>query len=65
MTEIEEKIISLETYIAHVEQYVEELNKVVIHQADSIKSLTKEVNNLKERFYQIGHTPDFENPPHY
>ena len=65
MEKIEEKIISLESYIVHVEQYIKELNKVVLQQADSIKSLTKEINYLKEHFHQIGEVPGFEKPPHY
>jgi uncharacterized coiled-coil protein SlyX len=65
MKTIEEKIISLEAYILHVEQYVEELNKVVIQQADSIKLLTKEISILKERIQSTGETPGFEKPPHY
>lgn len=65
MVNLEEKIISLETYIAHVELFTEELNKVVIQHAETIKSLCKEINHLKERLQNQGETPGFEKPPHY
>ena len=65
MKSVEDKIISLETYIAHVEQFTDELNKVVIQQGETIKSLIKEVNQLKERLQNQGETPGFEKPPHY
>lgn len=65
MKDIEEKIIALETYIAHVERYMEDINKVVIQQAEAINSLTKEINLLKDRLQNQGETPGFEKPPHY
>jgi uncharacterized coiled-coil protein SlyX len=65
MSSLEEKLISLETYIAHIEQFTEELNKVVVQHSETIKALTKEVNQLKERIQNQGETPGFEKPPHY
>lgn len=65
MEAINDKIIALESYIAYVENFTEELNKVVIQQGEAIKTLTKEINHLKEKLENQGETPGFEKPPHY
>lgn len=65
MKTIEDKIIKLEIYIANVERDLDELNKVVIQQSEVIRNLTKEIENMKERFKDLGETPGFEKPPHY
>lgn len=65
MEAINDKIIALESYIACVENFTEELNKVVIQQGEAIKTLTKEISQLKEKLDNQGETPGFEKPPHY
>jgi len=64
--DFEEKIISLETKIAYLEDFVSDLNKVVIEQEKMIRTLSlvaeaikKEIEEKKEKL------PEGEKPPHY
>ncbi len=65
MNTTEERILALEAHIAHLEQYVDELNKVVIQQSDAIKFLKKEMASIKNDMKGLGESPEFKKPPHY
>jgi len=64
--ELEEKMISLETKIAYLENFVADLNQVIIDQEKCIRQLMleteiikKEIDEKKEKL------PEMEKPPHY
>jgi len=64
--DLEEKLIALETKIAYFENYINELNEVVITQGKSIKKLELEADDLRKQI-QSGkdNLPENEKPPHY
>jgi len=63
-----EDVIDLQVKIAHLENFVEELNKVVIEQYTEINQLKKDVSVLKDKL-EKGLSSDTnilnEKPPHY
>jgi len=62
----EERLIELETKIAYLENYINELNKVVIGQDKSIKKLSADYDNLKKQVAAGKEAlPEGEKPPHY
>lgn len=64
--EIDEKVISLETKIAYLENYVSELNQVVIDQDKMIKTITAEIEIMKKQAEEKKEKlPENEKPPHY
>lgn len=62
----EERIIELETKIAFLENYIYELNEVVIAQEKRIKDIESETDNIKKQIASAGEPlPEGERPPHY
>jgi uncharacterized coiled-coil protein SlyX len=66
----EDRIIALETMLAHHTQVVDELNEVVTAQAEAITRLERRIERLRDRLREAGgdagggHTFG-ERPPHY
>lgn len=62
----EERLVELESKIAYLENYINELNKVVIEQDKMIKKLSSEYEDLKKQI-AVGKEalPEGEKPPHY
>ena len=65
--ESEERLIKIETKIAYLEKYVNELNQVVIEQEGAIKKLVTENEAIKKRLKDglAENLPETEIPPHY
>lgn len=62
----EERIISLETKIAYLENYVDELNQVILGQDRVIKKLLLETAAIKKQLEEKKEgLPENEKPPHY
>lgn len=66
----EERLIEIETKIAHQEVQIEDLNQVIIRQQSTIDDLETKLTKLIERFKEVaGSGPDIgsanEKPPHY
>lgn len=60
----EERIIDLEMRYAHIEDFLEKLNQVVIDQQKTIERLEKEILDLK-RGEESDRLLKNERPPHY
>lgn len=64
--ELEEKMVLFETKLAYLENYVSDLNQVVLDQEKLIKKLLAETEMLKKQIYEKKEKlPDMEKPPHY
>lgn len=64
--ETEERIVSLETKIAYLEHYVQELNQVVLDQEKTIRLLLHETEAIKKQLDDKKEKlPENEKPPHY
>jgi SlyX protein len=64
--EHEDRMISLETKISYLENFVAELNKVIIEQEKIIKMLTAETRAIKKQIEEKKEKlPEMEKPPHY
>lgn len=64
--ENEERIIALETKLAYLEHYIQELNQVVLDQDRTIKKLLSETEALKKQIEEKKESlPENEKPPHY
>lgn len=64
--ENEERIISLETKIAYLEHFIQELNQVVLDQDKKIKTLLAETDSIKKQLEdKKENLPEHEKPPHY
>ncbi len=63
----EERLITIETKIAYLEKYVNDLNQVIIEQDDTIKKLYRETEMLKKKLKNGDEEklPENEKPPHY
>jgi SlyX protein len=63
----EERLVTIETKIAYLENYVNELNQVIIDQEEAIKKLNTETEMLKKKIEQGEgeKLPENEKPPHY
>lgn len=63
---MEDQIIHLETKIAYLENFVNELNTVIISQQSQIDQLNKELNKIQDQMTS-GSEGDIINepPPHY
>jgi len=62
----EERLIALESKNAYLENFLNELNEVVIEQGKVIKTLLEETEMLKRELEEgKGALPDKEKPPHY
>ena len=65
----EERLISLETKMAYLENYADQLQEVVVSQAKEIEMLHKEAKLISEKLKEIinsteGDIPN-RKPPHY
>lgn len=61
-----EKLIELESKIAYLENYINEINAVVIEQDKSIRKLSVEYEDLKKQITAGKEAlPEGEKPPHY
>lgn len=64
--EPEHKITELESKIAYLENYVSELNQVVIDQEKMIKRIIAETEMIKKQINEKKENlPEGEKPPHY
>ncbi|HQO40935.1 MAG TPA: SlyX family protein [Spirochaetota bacterium] len=64
--ETEERIVSLETKMAYLEHYVQELNQVVLDQEKTIRLLLHETEAIKKQLDDKKEKlPENEKPPHY
>ena len=64
--EFEKRMIELETKIAYLENYVDELNHVVLDQDKTIKQLLIETDAIKKQIEERKEKlPHNERPPHY
>ncbi len=66
----EDRIIDIETKLAHQEQMLIELNDALTNQQDSIMALERLCASITERLRSMGEgdstsPPDDERPPHY
>ena len=65
----ENRLIDIETKLAHQEQMMDELNRVVTDQQARLSQLEELCRSLSERLRTIGEggaaSPDDERPPHY
>ena len=66
----EERIIAIETKLAHQEQMLIELNDALANQQDSISTLERLCASIAERLRSLddgdsSSPPDDERPPHY
>ena len=65
------KIISLEEKIAHIQHMLEDLNMVVFHQGETIENLNNQIKELKEKTENLksSQSPqeviNDDKPPHY
>ena len=67
----EERLIELETRVAHQERLIEELNDVLTDQQSQLTRLEQTAEALKDRLRALGEggagasDPEAERPPHY
>jgi uncharacterized coiled-coil protein SlyX len=62
----QDRFVELETKIAYLENFINELNRVVIEQDKSIKKISAEYDELKKQFAEGKEAlPEVEKPPHY
>jgi SlyX protein len=64
----EERMVSIESALAHVEQLTESLNETVVEQAKSIRRLTLQMDQLADRMAAEDMKAAKDNitkPPHY
>jgi SlyX protein len=63
----EERLITIETKLAYLENYINELNQVIIEQNETIKKLTLETEQIKKKIEDrdAEKLPENEKPPHY
>ncbi len=69
-TDTDDRLVAIETKLAHQELLVDELNKVLTDQQARLSQLEEHARNLTERLQAIGESavpggPDDERPPHY
>ncbi len=62
----DDRLITLETKIAYLENFINELNEVVIEQERSMKKLSSEYEDLRKQVASgKDPLPENEKPPHY
>ena len=64
----EERLVNIESALAHVEQLMESLNETTVEQAKSIRRLTQQMDQLTDRMAAEDMKTAKENitkPPHY
>ncbi len=65
MSDMQERLIDLESRLMHQEKLYEQLNEVVTEQAALIERLQREINRLKEQILAGPNEDVNEPPPHY
>jgi SlyX protein len=64
----EERLVSIESALAHVDQLTESLNETMVEQAKSIRRLTQQMDQLNDRMAAEDMKAAKDNitkPPHY
>ena len=62
----EDRLITLETKIAYLENYVDELNRAILDQEKTIKRLISENETIRKQIEDKKEAlPENERPPHY
>jgi len=64
----EERLVNIESALAHVDQLTESLNETMVEQAKSIRRLTQQIDQLTERMAAEDMKTAKDNitkPPHY
>ncbi|HOW83366.1 MAG TPA: SlyX family protein [Spirochaetota bacterium] len=62
----EDRIITLETKIAYLENYIDELNRAILDQEKTIKRLILETEAIRKQIEDKKEAlPENERPPHY
>ena len=64
----EERLVSIESALAHVDQLTESLNETMVEQAKSIRRLTQQMDQLADRMAAEDMKAAKDNitkPPHY
>ncbi|MDC0143857.1 SlyX family protein [Verrucomicrobia bacterium] len=64
----EERLVNIESALAHVDQLTESLNETLVEQAKSIRRLTQQMDQLTERMAAEDMKAAKDNitkPPHY
>ncbi len=65
MSDMQERLIDLESRLMHQEKLYEQLNEVVTEQAALIDRLHREISRLKEQILAGPNEDVNEPPPHY
>ena len=65
MSDMQERLIDLESRLMHQEKLYEQLNEVVTEQAALIDRLEREISRLKEQILAGPNEDVNEPPPHY
>ncbi len=62
----EDRIITLETKIAYLENYIDELNRAILDQEKTIKRIILETEAIRKQIEDKKEAlPENERPPHY
>ncbi|MCD6397134.1 MAG: SlyX family protein [Spirochaetaceae bacterium] len=64
----EKKIVDLEIRMTHLENYLNQLNEIVLENGNILKSIKKEQDILKEQMNDVSSqlpSPKATRPPHY
>jgi SlyX protein len=66
--EMTDRLAALEAHIAHQEQAIEDMNSVILDQAESLTRLTRRLDVMLSRLGELEAAapgPDVKPPPHY
>jgi len=64
----EKRIVDLEIRVTHLENYLNQLNEIVLENGNILKSIKKEQGILKEQMNDVSSQlpgPEAKKPPHY
>ena len=64
----EKRIVDLEIRMTHLENYLNQLNEIVLENGNILKSIKKEQDILKEQINDVSSqlpSPEATRPPHY
>ncbi len=64
----EKRIVDLEIRMTHLENYLNQLNEIVLENGNILKSIKKEQDILKEQINDVSSQlpgPEATRPPHY
>jgi SlyX protein len=64
-SELEKRIVNLESIISYQDQTIEDLNQAVISQSKDIDKLRLEIEKLRAEIQNLREEPDNKPPPHY